>query len=228
MAMLKLGLNESIEYTSSSFIYGNSIDDLSNRMKETILIDLDQQSVDQLWGSIDAKRRNMIRKAQKNDVLVRQLSDGDLSLFYDLLISMNQRTGMKSKPLEFYQDIYRVLSPKKACVMAAYFEGKIIATIMIIGNNTMWHYWQGATDTSYNLGAMDLLLWESIIHAKASGGEAFDLCVIDRVKLAHLAKYKLSFGGVPVHYLVKGKKRIIARILTKLIHARTHKVMNAN
>ncbi len=210
----KLKLNETLlicaSFLSDDTFMGTGL------TRETALIDLQNADMDSLWNRIDSKRKNMIRKAEKNGIQVHVLDQDDIADFYVLLQQMHRSKGFKSKTERYYGEIHQAFCFRKARVLVACLNDTPVSTIMLVGNKNAWHYWQGATDTKYNLGAGELLQWHAIQYAFSQGSKLYDMCVIERDKLPNIASYKLSFGAEPCNYRVVTQRPFSARLINRV------------
>lgn len=213
IADLPIGSSESVSITTSFFDKDILYKIGDNRLKETVLINMQNSTLDEIWKNINDKRKNKIRKAEKNSLIIK--TSDNLVDFYELLIGMNRRTSMHSKPREFYHDIEKCYGDEHSRILTAYFEKKPIAAIMITGNINAWHYWQGAVDTNYNVGAGEMLQWQAINYVFGKT-KCYDMCVIEKQKLPNLAQFKQGFGGALANYNIINKSSLSLRILRKL------------
>ena len=210
----KLKINETL-LICTSFLSDDSYVRTGSK-RETAVIVLQNADMDVLWNRIDSKRRNMIRKAERSDIRIQALDLDDIADFYGLLQKMHRRKGFKSKTEQYYRAIYQSLSFQQARVLVAYLNNTPVSTIMLVGNKNAWHYWQGATDTEYNLGAGELLQWHAIQYAFNQGSKLYDMCVIERDRLPNIALFKLSFGAEPCNYRVLAQRPFTARLINRV------------
>lgn len=183
----------------------------------TVLIDLSKAQQDIWEQDINSKRRNMIRKAEKSAITIRQFGTDGLDIFYTLLLEMNKKTGMHSKIKEYYEKILKKYYPAKAVILLASLNGEIIAGNMLIGNTNAFHYWQGASKLGIeNLGQGELLQWESIKWAKSGGSKSYDLCVVEQERLPNIAQFKMGFSKELVPFYCITKKTFTFRVINKI------------
>jgi hypothetical protein len=203
---LRPGFFESYQYFSNIFRCGEKAEDYraQNRLIYwTSLIDLNN-STEVIWKDyIDPKKRNKIRKAQKNDIEIVFAGTEAISTFYSLLIEMNKATGMKSKDLEFYKELLKNYSNGKSKIIFAYHKKKLLSGLLLLGNKNIMHYWQGATAmNSGNFGQGELLQWEAIKWSADHGIKFYDLCYLysdkqleqKAEKQMRIAEFKLGFS----------------------------------
>lgn len=213
---VKLHYNESLLISTSFFSNETDLTNKNNKLRETAVIDFQEMDEDSLWNNISSKRKNMIRKAEKSGVYAKILQKEGIRDFYRLLLQMNNRTNMISQNIEYYQDLFEMYGSEKACILISYLQEIPLSAIMLVGNKNAWHYWQGASDTDYNLGASEFLQWKAILHAFNQNTKLYDLCVIDQQQLPQIAKFKLSFGGETLNYQFISKRHIVHKAMNRI------------
>lgn len=167
---------------------------------------------------IDSKRRNMIRKAEKNGIIVKE---GGFNLFDEfsvLLKNMWQKAGMPYKPLSFYADVLHSGSEAiKSRIFIAYKLDNPVAGVFLLGNQNCIHYWLGATsEVVENDGQGELLQWHAIQWAKSQGAKYYDLCVIEPGRLPQIAKFKSGFTKQVVPFYNIALRPLSYRVLNRL------------
>ena len=138
---------------------------------EVVAIDLASPEV--IWSNIISKNRNMIRKAQKNGVVIYQGRDPEI---YEIFREIYNKTMDKdhADPYyyfapEFYKSILYDL-PYNAQVFYAVYEGKIIAaSIMLTCNGRMNYHLSGSLREYAHLAPTNLLLYEAALWGYAQG-----------------------------------------------------------
>jgi len=215
---LKTGFNEMLTCWSS-LLAPPYVQFIKNNSKTffTALIDL-SKAQQEIWEQdINSKRRNMIRKAEKNFISIGQFGLDGLDKFYSLLLEMNKKTGMHSKIKEYYEKILKKYYPAKAVILLASLNEEIIAGNMLIGNINAVHYWQGASKLGIeNLGQGEILQWEGIKWARSKGAKSYDLCVVEQERLPNIAQFKMGFSKELVPFYCITKKTLPFRIINKI------------
>jgi lipid II:glycine glycyltransferase (peptidoglycan interpeptide bridge formation enzyme) len=208
---------ESFTYWTS-FLYDlpESLNKIS-RKSETGIIDL-SPTIDELWQNcVHSKRRNMIRKAEKTGIVIRNYGKEGLKDYHGLMVAMRKKAGLKEVSSEYYDKIISEYFPDKALILIAFLNEQPVSGIILLGNNNVMHYWQGASvSDSPNLGQGELLQWEAIKWAKNQGIRFYDLCVIEPMRLPQIATFKLGFTQVQVPFYCITKKSLTFRIMNKI------------
>lgn len=161
-------------------LIGNGVDLSDNikilNLKQTIFVDT--TSKDGIFNNMDKKNRNMIRKAQKNQVDIIYDKGEHLSEFIKIYNStMNNNHADKSYYFskEYYEYIINEMKENLIFFYAVY-ENKIISASIFFYNDKYIHYHLSGTLEEYkHLGATNLLLYKVALWANEHHIEAFHL-----------------------------------------------------
>lgn len=137
----------------------------------TVALDLTSPEV--IWANITSKNRNMIRKAQKNGVVIYS---GRYPEIYEIFREIYNSTMDKDNAddyyyfeSEFYTSVLNDL-PQNAQVFYAVYDGKIIAaSIMLTANGRMNYHLSGSVREFSNMAPTNLLLYEAALWGCANG-----------------------------------------------------------
>ncbi|UCF78158.1 MAG: GNAT family N-acetyltransferase, partial [Candidatus Eiseniibacteriota bacterium] len=114
-------------------------------MAETVVLDLGR-SEDDLWKGLGPKRRNMIRRAEREGVHVRAGSEADVVHYHDLLRDTLARSGREALPLSLFRRVVRELVPASAAsFLIATCKEKIVAGALLLHWGSTSVYWSGAS-----------------------------------------------------------------------------------
>lgn len=158
------------------------------------------RSEDDLWAGIHQKTRNMIRKAQKEQVEIRESNGDHVALYYSMLQEVLGRHDHPLLPQSFYQRIVRDLAPigMARFTLAWHCEQAVAGLIALSFKDTIY-YWSGASHLNSRAAAPnDILQWDMITWANAHGFKYYDLLRIEPDRLPGIAKFKMRFGGETV------------------------------
>ena len=172
---------------------------------ETSIIDLEKNE-DDIWNGLDQKRRNMIRKAIKNNVEISTLQNEDLKEFYYFYSSANDSYGLESMPFGYFRDLNNMAENINLDIITAKSEKKILGLNVIISNKDFSIYWLGVRKKeTENNGFFDLLQWESIKKSKGRKCKYYDLCYVEKERLPNIYKFKTDYSNnfIPVYNLSK-------------------------
>ncbi len=139
-------------------------------------IDLDK-SEDTLWKDLSQTTRTAIRKAQKNGVIIREVtSPAELSLIYALYLArVKAKKNWVPYPFSFFRGAWNALYPRYLSILVAEYQGKIIGeTMFFIYNKTLLYFNNGSLPEYWSLRANTLLVWEGMLWGKKQGCRLFD------------------------------------------------------
>ncbi|MFH7320748.1 lipid II:glycine glycyltransferase FemX [Desulfurivibrio sp. D14AmB] len=181
------------------------------RKFETYWTDLSRTEED-LWAALESRCRNSIRKAEKTGAEIRLESDAG---FLEDFWRMSEETFAKSQiqptyTREFCQQVWERLTPARHLhALSAFVDGKRAATLILPFNSHTMYYWGGATFQEFrNIPVSNLLIWRSILDAKAMGLKRYDFISSD----GGPGRFKKSFGPQAVD-LARHWERSPSRLL---------------
>lgn len=142
-----------------------------DRMGNTVTLDLSSPEV--IWGNITSKNRNMIRKAQKNNIKV---FFGRYPEIFDVFMDIYNQTMDRDNAnkyyyfdRKFYESILMDL-PYNAVVFYAVYSGRpIAASIMLNTNGKMNYHLSGSIKDFGHLAATNLIIYEASLWGCANG-----------------------------------------------------------
>ena len=144
---------------------------------KTVAFDL--SSPDVIWENIISKNRNMIRKAEKNNIEI--LHGKDFSLFTDFKRIYNA-TMEKDHAEEyyyfndaFYESIHRDLHDNYEMFYAVLNNEIIAMSIMLFANSQMHYHLSGSLLEYRNLAPSNLLLYKAALWGCEQGFKTFHL-----------------------------------------------------
>lgn len=180
----------------------------------TILIDL-RKSSEELWSSFSENARRNIKKAQQNDLLVKEVflrqvqDDKDFEDFFQLLMSL---TKLKNFYIPPYKEFYKRMQAlkKNTVLLFAYTkeDPKPIAGVWLA-------YWQksivylqtGITQAGYQKMANYLLVWQALQLGQRLHLATFDFEGIydtrfpnERKRWKSFTEFKKRFHGEIIEY----------------------------
>jgi hypothetical protein len=195
-----------------------NVDYLQNgNTAETLIIELENDMND-IWNdSIDSKRRNMIKKAEKNQIQIssQQIFDHE---FYNLYKDSSERNHLTILPYEFFTELLNHSRNIKFEILKAQKEGENLANIVLAYDKNYAIYWLGNNSGEKNNdGQGELLQWYAIKAMKGKGCKYYDLCYINKNKLPHIYRFKKGFSDnvIPIKHIVK--KSIAAKVIGRFI-----------
>lgn len=195
-----------------------SIESLKKRpiFFKTLIVDL-TKNLDKIWSEdIDTKRRNMIRKAEKNNIRTEILENKFSDNWYSLYLKTNKNYNLEVLSETFFVDLFKNTNNISFLIINAYYEDNIISSAVIVLDKFYSIYWLGNNLKQYNLGQSELIQWTAIKKAKEMGCKYYDLCYIEKDRLPHIYEFKKGFSKWEVDVPLITYKSLTYRIVNKL------------
>jgi CelD/BcsL family acetyltransferase involved in cellulose biosynthesis len=191
---------------------------LGSERLETAHVDLAPE-LDEIWmKSVDSKRRNMVRKAEKSGVEVLSCGAEGLPEYLAMVEETVERAGFAAQPADYYAKVIDALAPSDgARLYIARRDGRSLAGGIFLRHGAYCYYWHGATARDAgNFGQSEMIQWEVIKWAKTVGCEVYDLVGIERERLPNVARFKLGFTKQVVPFRYVHFRRLPDRVVLKL------------
>jgi lipid II:glycine glycyltransferase (peptidoglycan interpeptide bridge formation enzyme) len=163
-----------------------------------------------IWNNLEKETRNIIRKAQKENVIVRKAeSQKDLEEFYKIRLETLNRTGLPitGKELDYFN---YCLNKDWNTIYVAEKEGTILGGFVLLKAGNKTHYSSPATnELARKIGVSNLLIWKGIEDSINGQYKKFDFwgIVTDKTHPQYsITRFKKSFNPleVPVEHFSKG------------------------
>lgn len=189
---------------------------------KTIAMDL--ASPELIWENIHSKNRNMIRKAEKNGIVIEHGQGMDL---FDKFIDIYNATMDKDHAEEyyyfkrpFYESIHNDLRNNYELFYAK-LEDKIIAMSIMIYANGRLNYHLSGSDIEYrNLAPSNLLLYKAALWGCEKGMKTFHLGGGVGSGEDNLYKFKAAFNKVSDYQFSIGKQVLDEEKYNQLVEIR--------
>ena len=187
-----------------------SMKPISNVIDLGKTIAMDLSSPELIWENIHSKNRNMIRKAEKNGIVIEHGQGMEL---FDEFIEIYNATMDKDHAEEyyyfkrpFYESIHNDLRNNYEMFYAK-LEDRIIAmSIMIFANGRMNYHLSGSDIEYRNLAPSNLLLYKAALWGCEQGFKTFHLGGGVGSGEDNLYKFKAAFNKVSDYQFSIGKQ----------------------
>lgn len=163
------------------------------------IIDL-SLSEEKIWADMHSKHRNVIRKAEKDGVII-QAGGTELLEDYCRLDEVTwKRSGETKKLFPVYQKLLTNYKGYAVLYMAYSEDGEPQGGAVFLKNKAMSYYLYGASKNSPTTGAMNYLHWTAIRDFKKEGIRQYNFvgCRINEdldSKYHGIQRFKKRFGG---------------------------------
>lgn len=158
---------------------------------------------DELWTGVHSKRRNEIRRAQREGTEFALLeNEHQLSAAYDILREVYNKARLPLANFEFFRTAYDCLSPEHLKVFLAIHHGKVIGTMLALTyGDTIYDWFAGSYQGYYDKHPNDLIPWMAFLWGKHNGYRVFDFGGAGKPDVPYgVREYKKKFGGTFVGY----------------------------
>ena len=156
------------------------------------------ENEEQIWNDMEGRSRTSIRKAQKNNLIVkngftREMLDEFIDIYRDTM-SRDEANSYYFFDDKFFDSIFDNLR-NFAKIYTVYLEDKAISSSIIMYNGTSAHYHLSGTLSDYmKYGANNLCLYEAAIDLCRQGVKSFHLGGGYGGDSSPLLKFKRSFN----------------------------------
>lgn len=168
-----------------------------------ILIDLTKTN-EQLWKETHSKRRNEIRKANKQNVNVVLINNIDIiEESYNILKEVYNCAKLPLYDKYFFLKAFNFLNEKQMIkVFGAFYNNKLIGTLWaFIYNGVIYDWFAGSFSEYYNKNPNDIIPWEVFKWGTQNGYKLFDFGGAGKPNIQYgVRDYKLKFGGDLVNF----------------------------
>lgn len=160
------------------------------------IVDL-SSSADSLFSKIHSKHRNVIKKAQKNDVVVRKTSD--VGRVFSLIRDTMKRQNRAFPSYEYFMGLSKSLGESIRFYEVVQGE-QVQGVAVIVYNEEKAYYLHGGSISRTFSGSLNLLHWQVMLDLKSLGVRSYDfmgarLNVVKGSKLEGIQRFKARFGG---------------------------------
>jgi lipid II:glycine glycyltransferase (peptidoglycan interpeptide bridge formation enzyme) len=81
--------------------------DLSKQVRWAFALNLKDKTKEEIFEAMRPNTKNHLRKAAKYNIVIREFTYDELSIFKDIVESSGQRKSFHSRPLKYYQNMYK-------------------------------------------------------------------------------------------------------------------------
>jgi len=213
------GFFDSIIFAGFPYEQELNIDSENIIIGETCMVDLSLDEDDIFNSVIHSKRRNMIRRAHKEGIVIKRFTNTEgLKEFWPILKQLHDRLGYHQLSFEYYNKILLEYGPKgETFVLVAYKNGEAISGVFIIGNKNYMHYYKGANVSEVkNEGQGELLQWEAIKLSKSLGINYYDLCNLNKDKLPEIYRFKTGISKEIYKYPIYSNNAVGFKVINRI------------
>ncbi|WP_051451359.1 lipid II:glycine glycyltransferase FemX [Actinospica robiniae] len=174
-----------------------------------VRIPLEGRTEADLFASFNSQWRRNVRTAERAGVKVWRADPEQLPVFHRLYFDTARRDGFTPRPLQYFQQMFRVLGERDPDGIRLYLAGADAvpsagATMVRLGRHA-WFGYGASADSQRELRASNALQWRMIRNCLAEGMAVYDLRGVgSTLDPAHpmfgLLRFKIGTGGEVVEY----------------------------
>jgi serine/alanine adding enzyme len=168
-----------------------------------IVVDL-SKSEDLLWKEVHSKRRNEIRRAQKEGTYVRELDKlPEIEEMYDILDEVYHYAKLPFVDKSIFIAAFEILRPIGLCrYFGAFNKGTLVGTMCLLTYKQHLYDWYAGSRREYlNKYPNDLLPWEVFKWGRQNSYRIFDFGGAGKPDKDYgVRDYKRKFGGELVNF----------------------------
>ena len=153
-----------------------------------------------LWKNVHSKHRNVIKKAEKDGVVIKCGRTQKLvEDYHSIDVDTWKRSNKKAATTNHWKDLLDELG-ENAIIYMAYLDGEPQSGAFFYYNKQMCYYMYGANKNNPYNGSGNLLQWKAILDMKAQGVKKYSFvgCRInedENSKYHGIQRFKERFGG---------------------------------
>lgn len=188
---------------------------------KTIVIGLQNNSLNKILMDMKSKTRYNIRLSETKSVVVRVFSGkqlvnskNTLNEFYEILKKTTTRTGMMLISKHYISDLSSSFKDNLYLVSAHSSHQMIAGCLVLLSKTTAFYTHNGSLDTAKKLYSPTRIVWEAIKLAKNKNRSFFDFDGITDSRRKEFTsswkgftKFKEGFGGQIISFSLPFKKR---------------------
>ncbi len=165
----------------------------------TYVIDLNGQSLEDIFNKFHPKYQKAIHHTEKNGGEIR-FGEAVMADFYKCYETTMDRIGMLKEPIDYFRSMYKYMSPENVTVGVVYDQNEPIGGIFMLHSNfaaLCTH--AGSRGESKLYGAMKYLHFEMMKRLKEKGIQKYDFVGVrignNDPALEGIFRFKKGFGG---------------------------------
>lgn len=176
----------------------------------TYILDL-EKSIEDIHKGMSAERRNDIRKAIKDGLIVKRIDD--FGIVKSLILKTFSRQKITVNKYHLDKILFEFANKENSFAIVTFDKYKSIAAAFCIYDKATAYYLLGGYDyESKHHGAGALAVWEAIKYAKNLGLKYFDF---EGSMVPQIERYFRGFGGQLLPYYRINKAKLFIEILLK-------------
>lgn len=163
--------------------------------KWLFVLNLQGRTEQEIWDSLRVTHRRMLRKAEREGVEIREMTDDELPLMKEILAETGSRQGFFDPSLEYYRSMKQAFG-EKVKFMLAEREGEPLAVAMyIIDEKEMIYLYGGSRRAGQKYAGSYQMQWEMIKEAIKRGIPRYNFYGTKPIAGNGVYQFKQGFRG---------------------------------
>jgi len=182
---------------------------------------------DQIRSRFHRKWRSSLRRAERNNIEIKEGTDEEYFKVLDrLYMSAQKQKGFKGLDMQLFIRTQQMLPPRqKMNVVLAYYNGQpLTADVTSYLGDTAVGIFQASSKEGLRLGASYLVWWKALLSAKRAGMKRYDLGGVDPKNNPNVFEFKSRMGAHEIFHI--GAFEACAGSRTKAVWTISEKVYN--
>jgi lipid II:glycine glycyltransferase (peptidoglycan interpeptide bridge formation enzyme) len=176
-----------------------------------------EQSLESIQAAMSPERRNDIKKAEKDNIMIKR--EEDMNVVLSMVNSSLDRNASNSYNDLVKKILFDFAKPENSFAFAAYRDDKAVAASFCIFDKNKTYYLLGGYDSqNRHGGAGASCIWHSIKLSKEMGISEFDF---EGSMIKPVESYFRGFGGNLTPYHTVNKAPFLAEIVLKYFYRST-------
>ena len=171
-----------------------------------------QKSEQELWGNLKGSYRRNINKADRQGVVIREITEGSLALdqFYDVMADIFKNTSYVMHSKDYFGRVWQKLTEAGlAKIFLAEQNGRIVGAYLVAyDENVAYEFYGGVTQAGRDVEAGYQLKWKAMLDARQMGKKFYDHWGVaprlengeydPKHELGNISNFKAGFGGTDI------------------------------
>lgn len=149
-----------------------------------------------MLADMTKKTRQYIRKSERDDIVVRPITQGEIAGALDIYKATAVRAGFALHGDDYYADIYHLMG-ESSPVYGAFLGDEMVAFLWLaVSGETAFELYGGVTEAGQQTRANYILKWRAIEAMKTRGVRRYDM---NGLLNDGVSGFKRGFSSVETH-----------------------------
>lgn len=178
--LLKLGYKYLGEYEQAKWLF---------------VLNLQGKTEQEIWDSLRVTHRRMLRKAEREGVKIREMTDDELPLMKEVLAETGSRQGFADPNLEYYRSMKQAFGEKVKFMLAERENEPLAVAMYIVDQDEMIYLYGGSRRAGQKYAGSYQMQWEMIKQAIKEGIPRYNFYGTKPIAGNGVYQFKQGFRG---------------------------------